>query len=102
MTKLTHVALANGTSLLVPIISCLTTKPSGVMSAAAVKSREAFQPQRVATTDAGAGRNSNTHTLHLTLQLEQARCPVLQLAPRTFAIGRARSKQRRTPRALQT
>ena len=52
----------NGTSLLVPIISCLTTNPSGVMSAAAVKSREAFQPQRVATTDAGAGRNSNTHT----------------------------------------
>ena len=32
------------------------------MSAATVKSREAFQPQRVATTDAGAGRNSNTHT----------------------------------------
>ena len=75
------------------------------MSAAVVKSREAFQPQRVATTDAGEGRNSSTHTsstLHLTLQLEQARCPLLQLAPRTFAIGRARSKQRRTPRALQT
>ena len=34
-------------------------------------------------------------------QNEQIRCPSPELAPRTFAIDRARSQRRRTPRALQ-
>ena len=69
----------NGVSLLVPFICCWTTNPSGVTSAAAVTSREIFQPQRVATTDEGSG-SQQKHTSFV-FHCKQIQCPSPELAP---------------------